>query len=126
MPTDWAVEVFFDGDCPLCAKEIRLLRWLDRRQQIRFTDIAAEDFEPSLYQKTMDDFMNEIRGRLPTGQWIVGVEVFRQLYAAIGLRPLVWLTRLPLISQGLDIGYRLFAKHRLRLTGRCGADGCRV
>ncbi|CAK8992350.1 Uncharacterized protein At5g50100 [Durusdinium trenchii] len=40
------IEVFFDGDCPLCRREIGMLRRLDRRHKIRFTDIAAADFNP--------------------------------------------------------------------------------
>ena len=38
--------VYFDGDCPLCMREVRLLQWLDRRQHITFVDIAAPDFDP--------------------------------------------------------------------------------
>ena len=37
---NWRIEVFFDGDCPLCVKEIGMLRWMDRKNRIRFTDIA--------------------------------------------------------------------------------------
>jgi predicted DCC family thiol-disulfide oxidoreductase YuxK len=33
-------EVFFDGQCPICVREIRMLSKLDRREKIRFTDIA--------------------------------------------------------------------------------------
>jgi predicted DCC family thiol-disulfide oxidoreductase YuxK len=123
---DWQVEVFFDGDCPLCVREIKLLRWLDRRHRIQFTDIASADFSVQDYRWTMEEFMSEIRGRLPDGLWIDGVEVFRRLYAAVGFGPLVSLTRLPLLSHSLDWGYRVFAKNRLRLTGRCSDDGCRV
>jgi len=122
----WIVEVFFDGECPLCLREINLLKRLDRRNQILFTDIAASDFAADDYRKSMNDFMSEIHGRLPGGQWIVGVEVFRQLYAAVGLGAIVSITRLPVVSHGLEWGYRLFAKHRLRLTGRCTADTCQI
>lgn len=83
--TDRRIEVFYDGECPLCMKEIRLLRRLDRRARIRFTDISADCFSPQILDRTMTDFMDEIHGRLPNGQWITGVEVFRQLYAAVGL-----------------------------------------
>lgn len=120
----WQIEVFYDGACPLCMREIKLLRWMDRRQRIRFTDIAAADFCAADYGKSMPEFVDQIQGRLPGGQWIVGVEVFRRLYAAVGLGPLVWLTRLPLLSQLCDIGYRVFAKNRLRLTGRCTKEEC--
>lgn len=122
----WKVEVFYDGDCPLCLREIKMLRWLDRKKRIRFTDIADPDFRPLECGKTMQDFMDEIQGRLPDGSWILGVEVFRRLYAAVGFGPLVALTRLPGISHGLDFGYRVFAKNRLRLTGRCNAETCDV
>ena len=124
--TNWQVEVFYDGECPLCLREIKMLRWMDRRKNIRFTDIADSAFRPSDYGKTMQEFMDEIQGRLPDGSWIIGVEVFRRLYRAVGLGPLVALTRLPGVSYGLDLGYRVFAKNRLRLTGRCNAGACEV
>jgi predicted DCC family thiol-disulfide oxidoreductase YuxK len=125
----WNVEVFYDGDCPLCLREIKVLRWLDRKRLIRFTDIASPDFQATALGKTHADFMDEIHGRLPDedgnpGKWITGVEVFRQLYAAVGLGLLVWPTRLPGISHALNLGYRTFAKHRLRLTGRCTTEKC--
>jgi predicted DCC family thiol-disulfide oxidoreductase YuxK len=95
----------------------------DRAARIVFTNIAAADFDASVYGTTYADLMTRIRGRLPDGSWIEGVEVFRQLYAAIGWRTLVAITRVPGISHALRLGYTLFAKHRLRLTGRCAADG---
>ena len=125
------VEVFYDGECPLCVREVKLLRWLDREQNIRFTNIAAHDFNAADYAKTTGQFMDEIHGRLPAkdgepAQWIIGVEVFRQLYAAVGLGLLVWPTRLPGIYQAMNLGYHIFAKNRLRLTGRCTTDTCKV
>jgi predicted DCC family thiol-disulfide oxidoreductase YuxK len=122
----WQLEVFFDGECPLCLREIKLLRRLDRKHRIRFTDIEDTSFSPAGFGMTMKDFMDEIRGRLPSGEWITGVEVFRRLYAAVGLKPVVALTRLPGISHGLEFGYRVFAKNRLRLTGRCDDGTCKV
>lgn len=35
------IEVFYDGACPLCMREIRMLQGRDRRQRIRFVDIAG-------------------------------------------------------------------------------------
>ena len=68
--------------------------------------------------------MGTIHGRLPNGQLIEGVEVFRQLYAAIGWGWLVAASRAPGLSQLLDVAYRAFAKNRLRLTGRCSDGVC--
>lgn len=113
------VEVFFDSACPLCHREISFLRWMDRKNQVLFTDIAAADFQPQNYGKTMEELMAEIHGRLPDGSWVLGVEVFRRIYSAIGFRWLVWPTRAPGIRHALDWSYKIFAANRLRWTGRC-------
>jgi len=123
---DFAFEVFYDGDCPLCMREIRILRRLDRHARIRFTDIAASDFDARSVGLSWSALMESIHGRMPDGTLVKGVEVFRQLYTAVGFGPLVALTRLPGIAQLLGLGYLVFAKNRLRLTGRCVDDACEV
>ena len=118
-------EVFFDGDCPLCRREIDWLRKKDVRQKISFIDIAASDFSEAEYGKSFDELMAQIHGREPDGTWITGVEVFRRLYEAAGFGRLVALSRWPGVKHGLGLGYRVFARYRTRLTGRC-TDSCRV
>ncbi len=123
--TGFDVEVFFDGDCPLCVREIALLQRLDAtRRRIRFTDIAAVGFQAEPLGVSYVDLMQRIHGRLPDGRLIEGVEVFRRLYSAVGFRRLVAFTRLPVVRPLLDLLYRLFASNRLRLTGRCTPDLC--
>lgn len=121
---DWEVEAFFDGACPLCTREVRLLRRLDRAGRLRFTDIAAPDFDARAHGLEPDRVMKRIHARLPSGEVVVGVEVFRRLYRAVGYERLVALSRLPLVRQGLDLAYELFARNRLRLTGRCEGGAC--
>jgi predicted DCC family thiol-disulfide oxidoreductase YuxK len=116
------IEVLYDGDCPLCDREVRMLRRMDRKQRIRFTNIAAAEFEAGDYGLTQDAVMAEIHARLPDGSWIRGVEVFRRIYSALGWGPVVRLTRLPVVSNLLDGAYRLFTRNRLRMTGRCAAE----
>ncbi len=100
---DFDIEVFYDGECPLCMREIRMLRRRDHRRRIHFVDIAAEDFDASSVGVTWEALMERIHGRLPDGTLIEGVEVFRRLYAAVGFGPLVALTRLPGIAQLLNL-----------------------
>lgn len=119
-------EVFYDGDCPLCLKEIRMLQWLDRNNgRIQFTDIAAEGFDAEgTTGLTYDQLMAEIYGRLPNGELVTGMEVFRQLYGAVGLgllfAPTAWGPLRPLF----DRVYSFFARNRLRITGRCTNETC--
>ncbi len=117
------IELFFDGGCPLCKREISLLKRLDKSGKIKFVDISSESFQPASYGMTFDMFMKEINARLGDGTWIKGVEVFRKLYEAVGFKLLVKVSRFPLISHLLDFGYKVFAKNRLRFTGRCEAEG---
>ena len=119
-------EVFYDGDCPLCMREINMIRRKDKESKILFSDIAAQGFNPSKFGLAQGELMDRIHGRMPDGKIVSGVEVFRQLYTAIGFRKTVKLTRLPLISHLLDLAYIVFAKNRLRFTGRCKDDVCAV
>lgn len=121
----WELEVFYDSECPLCDREIALLRRLDRHQRVRFTDITRIDYSGNETEKSYDELMAEIHARLPDGTWITGVEAFRRLYSAVGLRWLVMPTRWPVVSQLVEYGYRVFARNRLRLTGRCQGE-CRI
>jgi predicted DCC family thiol-disulfide oxidoreductase YuxK len=125
MKPNYVIEMFYDGECPLCVRETRLLERMDHSQRIRFTNIAASDFDASSFGKTQDALMAEMHGRLPDGSWVTGVEVFRRLYSAVGFGPVVWLTRLPFIKQILDAGYVVFAKYRLQLNGRCN-ENCSI
>jgi predicted DCC family thiol-disulfide oxidoreductase YuxK len=122
--TDHDIEVFYDGECPLCMREIQMLQRLDRRRRIRFADIAAQGFEAATVGVSREALLERIHGRLPDGTLVEGVEVFRRLYSAVGFGPLVTLTRLPGIARALDLSYSWFAKNRLRLTGRCAEGAC--
>ena len=110
-------EVFFDGDCPLCSKEIQ---WLQSRtgSRVLYTDISDSEFVASEHGLTQQEFMDQIRGRLVGGDIITGVPVFRELYNRAGLGWLAAPTRWPVIGQVVEIAYGVFAKYRLRVTGR--------
>jgi predicted DCC family thiol-disulfide oxidoreductase YuxK len=125
MQPNHTIEMFYDGDSPLCMRETRMLGRLDRKKRILFTNIASPEFDLSSLGKTQDELMAEMHGRLPDGTWVTGVEVFRRLYSVVGFGAAVWFTRLPMITQLLDIGYCVFAKIHLRLTGRCD-EACSI
>ena len=118
------IEVFFDGACPFCAREVCFLRRLDRRRRILFTDLSAAGFAAERAGVPREALMARIHARLADGTLVEGVEVFRRAYALLGFGPLVALTRLPGLSHLLDLAYGWFARNRLRLTGRCAAGAC--
>lgn len=125
MPGSWRIKVLYDGDCPLCSREIDFLTARDRgRGQIAFEDIASPEFDPSRYGLEAADVVARIHGVLPDGRVVEGVEVFREAYGAVGLGWLLAPTRWPGLRGLSDRAYRIFARNRLRWTGREPAGAC--
>jgi predicted DCC family thiol-disulfide oxidoreductase YuxK len=96
---------------------------MDRRDQIDFVDIASSGFAADRYGRSHAELMARLHARLPDGEWVEGVEVFRRMYSAVGFGRVVALSRAPGISALADAAYSLFAKNRLRLTGRSACEG---
>jgi predicted DCC family thiol-disulfide oxidoreductase YuxK len=109
-------EVFFDGQCPLCKREIDFIKKKDRTGQLLLTDISSDEFVEA--DVPLERLMREIHGKLPNGDYVTGVEVFRQIYQRVGFGGLVSTSRFPIIRHLLDLGYRAFAflrfKHAVR------------
>jgi len=107
-----------------------MLRRLDRgRGRIDFDDITRDGFDPGAYGSSAEELMGRIHGLLPDGTLIEGVEVFRRAYAAVGLGFLLAPTRWPILGPLADAAYRVFARNRLRWTGRseaCATGACEV
>lgn len=126
----WQIRVLIDGNCPLCSREQRLLERLDRgRGRIAFEDISAPSFDASASGRTAAEVRDRIHGVLPDGTVVEGVEVFRRAYAAVGFGWLLAPTRWPGLRTLADAAYRVFARNRLRWTGRahaCETDRCAI
>ena len=121
------IEILYDGECPLCSREVAALRRLDRgRGRLRFADIAAPGFAPARYGRSRAELMARIHAALPDGSLVEGVEVFRRAYGAVGLGWLLAPTRWPGVRRLADAAYRWFARNRLRLTGRGEACACEL
>ena len=106
------VTVWYDGDCPLCAREIALMRRLDRRAAITFVDLSGAAGEcPVDRQDLLARLHAEEDGRL-----VSGAEAFAAMWRAIPvLRPLGLLARNPTVLDLLERGYLRFLKVRPKL-----------
>lgn len=74
-----ALEVWFDGDCPLCRREIALLRRLDRRGAIVFTDVATGQGSCPIDRA---DLLARFHAR-EDGRMVSGAEAFAAMWRAI-------------------------------------------
>ncbi len=113
----WDFKILIDYQCPICRREAKFLRRLDRgRRRLAFEDITRTDFDPSKYGRTMNDVRSAIHGVTAEGTVVSGVEVFRRAYAAVGYGWLMKPTEWPMLRQLSDVGYRWFARNRYRIS----------
>lgn len=106
------VTVWFDGACPLCIREIALMRRLDRRGAIHFVDVAAPD---ALCPIDRHDLLARFHAR-ENGVMLSGAAAFAAMWRAIPvLKPLGWAARNRMILNGLEWLYLRFLGVRPRL-----------
>ena len=117
----YPLTVFFDGACPICAREIALMKRLDRRRQVDFCDFSSQVYDATSRGFAAADLGTVIHARWADGSVITGVEVFRAMWEAVGLGVLAKLSRLSFVEPLVLRAYAWFARNRLRLTGRLKA-----
>ncbi|XP_044481209.1 uncharacterized protein At5g50100, chloroplastic-like [Mangifera indica] len=119
-PENWKIKMLYDGDCPLCMREVNMLR--ERNKQygtIKFVDIGSDEYSPEenrgLDYKTV---MGRIHAILSDGTVVTDVEAFRRLYEQVGLGWVYAITKYEPIATIADAVYGVWAKYRLQITGR--------
>jgi predicted DCC family thiol-disulfide oxidoreductase YuxK len=116
----WQIKLLYDGECPLCVREVNFLRKRDAgRGKVTFVDIADDDYTPSSHGGVdFETAMGRIHAVLPDGTVIKNVEVFRRVYEILGMGWIYAATKLPVIGWIVDTLYEIWADWRLALTGR--------
>jgi predicted DCC family thiol-disulfide oxidoreductase YuxK len=116
----WKIKLLYDGECPLCLREVNFLQKQDAgRGLIAFVDIADENYNPEENSGiSFGAAMGRIHAILADGTIIQNVEVFRQVYDILGIGWIYAATKWPIIGFLVDIIYEIWASWRLTLTGR--------
>lgn len=106
------VTVWFDSGCPLCRREIALMRRLDRRGRITFVDAVDPDAAcPIDRAEILARFHAREGDRL-----LSGAEAFAAMWRAIPLlRPLGILAGWRPLTPAFEWAYRRFLRVRPRL-----------
>ncbi|GER27100.1 PBng143 [Striga asiatica] len=118
---NWKIKMLYDGDCPLCMKEVNMLRERNERYRaIKFVDISSDEYiaedNQGLDYRTV---MRRIHAILSDGTVVRDVEVaFRRLYEVVGLGWVYAITKFEPIASMADAVYGVWAKYRLQITGR--------
>ncbi len=106
------VRVWYDSKCPLCVREIDLMRRLDRRGAIDFVDLYDARDCPVDRSELLERFHAQ-----EDGQPVVsGAAAFAAMWRAIPrLRPLGLVARFRPVLWVLEAAYRVFLRFRPRL-----------
>lgn len=119
-PPAWDIRMLYDGACPLCMKEVTILKRRDAaRGKIDFVDISAPDYSAAdnagiSYATAME----RIHAIERDGTVVTGVAVFRRLYEAVGLGWVYAATKNKAVETAANAVYEIWAKYRTQLTGR--------
>jgi len=110
LGTDHRTKVWFDGDCPLCQREIAFMKRLDRAGAINFVDVSG-DGDPSC-PINQTDLLARFHAQ-ENGTVLSGAAAFAAMWRAIPrLRMLGQLARNPRILAGLERLYLVFLRIR--------------
>lgn len=117
---DWQIKLLYDGDCPLCMREVNFLQKKDAgRGLVKFVDIADDAYDPAANGGIdFETAMGRIHAITADGTVIKNVEVFRRIYSILGMGWIYAPTQWPLIGPIVDKLYDIWADLRLKVTGR--------
>jgi predicted DCC family thiol-disulfide oxidoreductase YuxK len=112
------VTVWYDNACPLCRREIAVMRRLDTRERIDFVAIGGGG--PDQCPIDRDTLLERFHAR-EDGRMLSGAAAFAAMWRAIPvLRPLGLAARSPWVLVLLERAYRRFLKVRPRLQKWAG------
>lgn len=119
----WPLTLYFDGGCPLCAREIKLLSARATPDRLLFVDISDEAFDAKSLGLTLGQMESSLHARFDDGTWVKALDATLWSWRAAGLgiwaAPLSWRLTRPL----LNLGYRLFCRWRPHLAWLPHPDG---
>lgn len=129
--TRFPLQIFYDGSCLVCSREMQIYQKRESNGRLIFIDISAPGFVPAEYGRSAEEFMRELHVRDADGNFFTGVGAFVRIWSAFPDSPLYTFLghtiNLPGVRQGADLGYAAFARfrHLLPKTG-CHDGSCNL
>lgn len=123
--------IFYDGQCPLCMKEMDQLKKHNADGNLLFVDIMQSDFDTQYPHLDWQALNERIHGICDDGTVLIGLDATHRAWSEVGKGWLYAPLRWPVIKYFADKAYLVFARHRYKisywLTGkkRCETN-CKV
>jgi len=112
--------LLYDGECPVCAMEVRWLLRRDRHGALATIDIADPSFSARSLGLDDDAVSAILHGIEADGTVRRRMDAVRGAYEAVGLGWMMTWSRWPGLRWLADLGYRSFAANRMRIGRMLG------
>lgn len=90
---EWPLTLYYDGECPLCLREIRMFRRRNKQGRLELVDIAEPSIMP-LPGLSRADMLDCLHAQFSNGQLVTGIDATYWSYKSVGLdwlvMPLHW------------------------------------
>ncbi len=107
----------YDGNCPLCMREVRLLQRI-ARPGLALVDLHAVPDRPG--EPTRLVKLGTLHLQTAEGEWLTGVDATVRAWSHTRWGPLFRALRWPLIGPLADAAYRFWARKRYQRLYGCG------
>ena len=108
----WQLTLYFDGEYPLCSREIKILSRRPIEARLLFFDISRDDFDAKALGFTLEQMQSSLHASFTAGRGVTGLDASLWRWRAAGLgmwaTPLTWRAIRPLFA----VGYSLFCRLR--------------
>lgn len=112
----YPLTLFYDAACPVCNLEMDNLKARNTGGQLRFVDISHPAFDPAPLGLSLQALNGLLHAQRPDGSLVVGVEVFRLAYGAVGLGRWTAPTQWRWVAPWIDQAYAVFARNRYGIS----------
>lgn len=119
------MKVFYDGDCPLCAKEMQSLQHSDHNKVIQLIDIQSDDFSSNYPGIDKQQALNILHGQSDDGKMHYGLDVTYLAWSAVGKHRWLKLLRIQPVKWFADRAYLFFARNRNSISRLLLANHCK-
>jgi predicted DCC family thiol-disulfide oxidoreductase YuxK len=123
VPQSQSWNVYYDGLCPLCSREINHYRKLTNYNQLKFVDITQADFSAETEKLDPVKVHRLMHVKSPSGELYVGVDAFIAIWDLLPRYQFLGrMARNRLIRPFMNLGYNAFARIRPYLPRKNAAD----
>ena len=112
MDSAYPLTIYYDHSCSLCRQEMLKLKQHDHANKLYLIDCSDKNFVAPENAPSVQAMLQLIHAQTPDGNWLVGVPVFRLVYAAVGFHQVADFLGKPLIKRIMNKLYPHTARHR--------------